>query len=132
MRLFKQFSNSVYLSMLTYKILILIQFLSHEGICETEPNSNIDLPSFLQTVTNLRNKLIGLLGNVPLKSAPKPGPDVDDLVEDSVFEKQRNEKETLFDNMKSMSADLGGKEINLDVLPEEHQEDPEFCSKICF
>ena len=118
--------------MLTYKILILIQFLSHEGICEAEPNSNIDLPSFLQTVTNLRNKLIGLLGNVPLKSAPKPGPDVDDLVEDSVFEKQRNEKETLFDNMKSMSADLGGKEIKLDVLPEAHQENPEFCSKICF
>ena len=57
---------------------------------------------------------------------------MDDLVEDSVFEKQRNEKETLFDNMKSMSADLGGKEINLDVLPEAHQENPEFCSKICF
>ena len=71
-----------------------------------------------------------LVHSRPLKSAPKPGPDVDDLVEDSVFEKQRNEKETLFDNMKSMSADLGGKEINLDVLPEVHQENPEFCSKI--
>ena len=117
-------------SMFIYKTLILILFLSHEGICDTEPNSNIDLPSFLQTVTNLRNKLIGLLGNVPLKSGPKSGPDVDDLVEDSVFEKQRNEKETLFDNMKSMSADLGGKEINLDVLPEVHEENPEFCSKI--
>ena len=111
-------------SMFLGKILLLL-LLSYEGNCE---GSNIDLPSFLQMVTNLRNKLIGLLGN---NVAQDTRPDVNDLVEESVFEEQRNEKDTLFDNMKSMSADLGGKEISLDALPELNpQENPEFCSKI--
>ena len=105
------------------RTLILLMILASQGCCQTA----VDLPSFLQMVTDLRNKLMGLLGNIPTTKVDPPV--ATDIVDDSVFEDQRKEKDTLFDHMKAMSADLGGKEINLDALPEVQKENPEFCSK---
>ncbi len=80
---------------------------------------NVDLPSFLDSISALRFKLVDLLGTFGGRTAPisnagdkaSNDPSVHDLVQDSVFaDKQRNQtkKHNMFDNMKAMPVNLGG------------------------
>ena len=104
------------------KCVVVIQFLLILGGAQAATMVNkeqVDLPSFLQTVTNLRTKLLNLLGNSdPSVHNNKKLENENlllahDLVSDSIFhEKQEDkaEKDSLFENMEAMPAHLGGKE----------------------
>ena len=93
------------------KCVVVIQFLLILGGAQAATMVNkeqVDLPSFLQTITNLRTKLLNLLGN--------SDPSIDnnknlnkenlllahDLVSDSIFDEEQEkkaEKTSLFENM---------------------------------
>ena len=79
----------------------------------------VDLPSFLQTITNLRTKLLNLLGNSDPSDDNNKNLNKEnlllahDLVSDSIFDEEQEkkaEKNSLFENMEAMPAHLGGKE----------------------
>ena len=104
------------------KCVVVIQLLLILGGAQTATMVNkgqVDLPSFLQTITNLRNKLLNLLGNSDPSVHNNKKLDKEnlllahDLVSDSLFHEEQEkkaEKNSLFENMEAMPAHLGGKE----------------------
>lgn len=67
-------------------------------LATSQANDQVNLPSFLQSLTSLRTKLIKLLGTMKLES--------NDLVKDSVFEDQRDHQHIL-DQAKPMPNLIG-------------------------
>ena len=104
------------------KCVVVIQLLLILGGAQAATMVNkeqVDLPSFLQTITNLRTKLLNLLGNSDpsVHNNKKLNNEnlllAHDLVSDSIFDEEQEkkaEKNSLFENMEAMPAHLGGKE----------------------
>ena len=103
------------------KCVVVIQFLLILGGAQAATMVNkeqVDLPSFLQTITNLRTKLLNLLGNSDPSVHDNKKVDKEnllmahDLVSDSIFHEEQEKKtetNSLFENMEAMPAHLGGK-----------------------
>ena len=93
------------------KVVIVIQLLLILGGAQAATMVNkeqVDLPSFLQTITNLRTKLLNLLGNSDSSVHDNKKVDkenlllANDLVSDSIFNEEQEkkaEKNSLFENM---------------------------------
>ena len=104
------------------KVVVVIQLFLILGGAQAATMVNkeqVDLPSFLQTITNLRTKLLNLLGNSDSSVHDDKKVDkenlllANDLVSDSIFNEEQEkkaEKNSLFENMEAMPAHLGGKE----------------------
>lgn len=82
-------------------LLLLFLLVAQGEPLASQSNSVVDLPSFLESLTQLRQKLIALLGSI---SHDESSPTGQDLVEDSVFE------DKLFDHVHAMPANLGNGE----------------------